>query len=195
MGDAPTHAVLVVLAARWLHSTMGCTLVVTERLAPGTDEAPDAIGWTTYDGQRSILVECKVSLEDWRADQVKPSRAAAAGMGRERWYLTPAGLLAGRELNGWGWAEVRGGKVYRRVEPVSRATPEVRTAEYPLLLAIARRALQGIRDGCSLDSAELARRAQVQLPLGPRTRPVVHKGVDPETAARYSDPNGWKEHF
>lgn len=161
--DPVTHAVLVALAARWLHGTMKCGLVVTERLAPGADEAPDAIGWTTYDGQRSILVECKVSLEDWRADRQKPSRADAAGMGRERWYLTPAGLLGGCELGGWGWAEVRGGRVRRRVEPRPRTGPEVRTAEYPLLLAVARRALQGIRDGCSVDAAEVIARDQGQL--------------------------------
>lgn len=149
--DRVTHALLVALAARWLQSTMKCGLVVTERLAPGTDEAPDAIGWTTYDGQRSILVECKVSVEDWRADHQKPSRAATAGMGRERWYLTPAGLLAGRELNGWGWAEVRSGRVHRRAEPVPRPIAEVRAAEHPLLLAVARRALQGITDGCSVN--------------------------------------------
>src|SRR5690242_17047993 len=114
-----THAALVELAARWLRSTMKCSLVVAERLAPGALEAPDAIGWR-YNGA-SILVECKTSLADWRADQKKPTRAgAASGMGRARWYLTPPGLLAGRELTGWGWAVVQMGRVYRLVQPVER---------------------------------------------------------------------------
>lgn len=140
-----THAMLVELAARWLRSTRRCAVVATERTCQKSDECPDAIGWSRTGA--SILVEAKISVADYLTDLRKPHRAGG-GMGRERWYLTPWGLLAGRldELPaGWGLLGVRNGKVYRVVEAADRGpTPEVLTAEMPLLVAIAQRCLWGL---------------------------------------------------
>jgi len=124
-------------------------MVATERMAPRAGEAPDAIGWQ-WDGT-SIMVECKTTLGDFYADRRKPTRTGAAAMGRERWYLTADGLLAGRELPpGWGWAVVRNGRVFRAVHATPSTDPSILAAEQPLLLAIARRALHGIAAGVTV---------------------------------------------
>lgn len=150
MGDA--HAALVELAARWLRSTRKCALVATERNCQKAGESPDAIGWLP--GGHSILVECKTTIGDFYADRRKPSRLGAPAMGRERWYLTGDGLLADRELPpGWGWLVVRNGRVFR----VVHATPNAdwtSAAELPLLVAIARNALGGYRDGVTAGEPE-----------------------------------------
>ena len=65
-------------------------------------ETPDVIGWK---GRcRSVLIECKVSRADFLADREKPFRKdPSLGMGCERFYLTPAGLIRPAELPGkWG---------------------------------------------------------------------------------------------
>jgi hypothetical protein len=138
-----THAELIDRARRWLTNTRRCTLVATERNSWACGESPDAIGWR-HDGD-SVLVECKTTLRDFYADQRKPGRREGwRGMGRERWYLTPAGLLAGRYLPpGWGWLEVRGAIVRRTHEASPRIDPLAAQRELPLLVAMTRRALCG----------------------------------------------------
>lgn len=155
MSSEPTHAELVTLAARWLRGTRKCSLVATERKPWVTDEHPDAIGWRPRG--ESILVEAKTSVADFLADLRKPHRAGA-GMGRERWYLTPSGLLAHRMRPDlwpadWGLLEVRNGKVYRVVEAVDRGpAAEVLAAELPLLVAITRNVLEGRAPGLSTEA-------------------------------------------
>lgn len=141
----PSHADLVKFAARWLQGTRRCSLVAAERTSSRSLESPDAIGWDAWGN--SILVECKVSVADFRADQKKPHRMGA-GMGLERWYLTPDGLLRDQMMpEGWGLAEVRGGKVYRVVQAKRRGLPEevgqIARLEAPLLIALAWRSLYG----------------------------------------------------
>ena len=75
-----------------------------------TQEHPDAIGWQVYG--KSVLVECKVSLADLRADASKEFRwDPQLGMGRERYIMAPRGLLNLQQLpQGWGLVEVLGGR-------------------------------------------------------------------------------------
>lgn len=149
-----THAELVVLAARWLRGTRKCSLVATERNVPKAFEAPDAIGWTP-DGL-SVLVECKTSVGDFYADRRKPTRCGAPAMGRERWYLSQDGLLAGRELPpGWGWLVVRNGRVFRAVHATPSDDLAVLRAELPLMVALARRALEGFGAGVTLGDVDV----------------------------------------
>lgn len=150
---AETHAELVALAARWLRGTRKCAVVATERRAWLAWESPDAIGWMP--NGRSILVEAEASVADFLADQRKGRaepvwRDHATGgpvvgrMGQERWYLTPRGLLDGRTLPfGWGWLEVRGDRVHRRVAAVPLGARS--DSEVVLLVAITRNALGGWR--------------------------------------------------
>jgi hypothetical protein len=102
------HDQLVEKAKRWLLREC-CTLVITE-LATGipTGETPDAWGWHGSEGGYSMVVECKTSKADFRADtRNKYFRRGHYGMGHERFYLAPWGLIAVEQLpNGWGLLEV-----------------------------------------------------------------------------------------
>jgi hypothetical protein len=101
---------------------------------------PDAIGWKK--ACHSVLIECKVSRADFLADRDKPWRLdPQTGVGGERYYLAPRGLIRKEELpRGWGLLEVRG----REVECVKPAAENLRTDigfryEMNLLLASLRR--------------------------------------------------------
>ncbi len=111
MKRAYSHADLVGLAERHLRSTRRCNIVLIERGV--NSEIPDAIGWAFH----SILIECKTSMSDYYADAKKPRCSGPTfGMGAERWYLTPAGLLKPELLRpSWGLLEARGSRVYRVV--------------------------------------------------------------------------------
>jgi len=104
-----THAQLVEKAVRWLR-IYRCGVVLSEQ-ACASGEMPDAIGWKR--ACHSVLVECKVTRSDFLADRAKPFRLdPAQGVGCERFYLTPAGLLRCEELPaGWGLLELAAGKI------------------------------------------------------------------------------------
>jgi hypothetical protein len=104
-----THQKLVDKAVAWLRR-YGCGLVLSEQSC-ASGETPDAIGWKR--GCHSVLVECKISRGDFLIDQQKPFRLkGSAGMGCERFYLIPAGLLRVEELpSGWGLLEMHGTEV------------------------------------------------------------------------------------
>ncbi len=112
-----THSELVLKATRWLKNTRRCGVVFTEK--PSFQrEIPDAIGWNGP--RRSILIECKANLADFKADRKKKFRRKdpASGMGKHRYYLTPPGLLAVNMLpEFWGLLEAHG----RRVKVVREA--------------------------------------------------------------------------
>lgn len=118
---APTHEQLVEVAARWLRKSRGCSVVLAE-LVSALPEIPDAIGWRCSDW--SILIECKTSRADFRKDAKKlfrtgdtsslnPSEAGYfVGVGQERYYLAPKGMLSYTELpTGWGLLEWDGKRV------------------------------------------------------------------------------------
>ena len=100
----------------------------------------DAIGWK---GKcRSIVVECKISRADFLADADKTFRMKPEkGMGCERFYLAPAGLISANEVPpGWGLLELRG----RELIELLAGSKKMRTAvgfryEMNLLLASLRR--------------------------------------------------------
>jgi hypothetical protein len=96
-----SHERLVACAKQWLKNSKQCRVVATE-LRSAVFEEPDAIGWSSYG--HSVLVECKASRSDFFAD-AKKSRA---GLGREKWYLTPPKLVSPEEVPpGWGLIEYR----------------------------------------------------------------------------------------
>jgi hypothetical protein len=85
-----THAELVLRAVRWLRGTEKCGVVFAE-MVTSLGETPDAIGWRgTWSGASSILVECKTSVGDLRADALKASRLNEnSGPGRQRYVMIP----------------------------------------------------------------------------------------------------------
>ena len=133
-----THAQLVEKAVHWLRRYR-CGVVLSEQ-ACVSGEMPDAIGWKR--ACHSVLVECKVTRSDFLADQAKPFRIKPElGVGCERFYLIPAGLVHREELPaGWGLLEFRRG----RIETTHPSATNLRTAagfrcEMNLLLASLRR--------------------------------------------------------
>lgn len=103
------HEKLVERAVAWLRG-YGCGIVLSEQTC-SSGETPDAIGWKR--ACHSVLVECKVSRQDFLADSDKPfRRQPETGMGCERYYLTVAGLLRSEEVpQGWGLLELRGKEI------------------------------------------------------------------------------------
>ena len=133
-----THAQLVEKAVRWLRSYR-CGVVLSEQ-ACVSGEMPDAIGWKR--ACHSVLVECKLTRSDFLADRAKPFRLnPEQGVGCERFYLAPAGLVCPEELpQGWGLLEHSRGKI----ETVQASDKNLRSAtgfryEMNLLLASLRR--------------------------------------------------------
>jgi len=133
-----THPQLVQRAVAWLRAYR-CGVILSEQ-ACASGEMPDAIGWKR--ACHSVLVECKVSRADFLTDLEKPFRQRQQkGMGCERFYLAPAGLLRPHELPaGWGLLEFHN----RRVNMRQPAAKNLRTAvgfryEMNLLLASLRR--------------------------------------------------------
>jgi hypothetical protein len=99
-GNRVTHALLVKKAATWLRS-IGCRVVLTERTTG--KEFHDAIGWrNNWRGAPiSYVVECKVSVSDFRADRRKKSRASYdVRPAMHCYYLTPINLLK-VDRSGW----------------------------------------------------------------------------------------------
>jgi hypothetical protein len=133
-----THAKLVLMAVAWLRRYR-CGVVLSEQ-ACASGEMPDAIGWKK--ACHSVLVECKASRPDFLADREKPFRQTPeTGVGCERYYLAPKGLIRIDELPvGWGLLEVCG----RGIERARPAEKNLRSAigfqyEMNLLLASLRR--------------------------------------------------------
>ncbi len=133
-----THAQLVRKAVVWLRAYR-CGVVLCEQ-ACASGEVPDAIGWKR--ACHSVLVECKISRADFFCDRDKPWRQKPkTGVGCERFYLAPAGLIRAQELpEGWGLLECRG----REIAVTKESAKDLRTAtgfryEMNLLLASLRR--------------------------------------------------------
>ena len=133
-----THAKLVSMAVLWLRRYR-CGVVLSEQ-ACASGEMPDAIGWKK--ACHSVLVESKVSRADFLADRDKPFRQKPEiGVGCERYYLAPQGLIRTEELPaGWGLLEVCG----REIERVKTSAKNLRSvtgfqSEMNLLLASLRR--------------------------------------------------------
>jgi len=143
-----THDALVEIAKRWLqrpwrsgapegHS--GCSVVITELSTwGGYGEIPDAIGFSSSQ-LKSILVECKTSLSDFRADKKKVFRFPDCenfGMGDQRYYIAPEDVIPEVELpEGWGLVEVHDdGKTY--MKRPSKRWEKCAKAEINLLLSV-----------------------------------------------------------
>jgi hypothetical protein len=134
------HQQLIRLAEDWLRRRYRCGIVLSEQSC-ASGETPDVIAWK---GKcRSVLVECKMSRADFLADREKPfRRSPELGMGSERFYLAPAGLIRPDELPAkWGLLEAKGREITIAVRP-SRVSQRSQTGlmmEMNLLLASLRR--------------------------------------------------------
>jgi hypothetical protein len=98
------HTHLVSKAVDWLRHEYGCGIILSEQYC-ATGEVPDAIGWKGLN--RSVVIECKVTRSDFLADANKPFRLKPEeGLGSERFYMAPAGVIGFEELPAdWGLLE------------------------------------------------------------------------------------------
>jgi len=110
------HAHLVARAVEWLRHRYKCGIILSEQCC-ATGEVPDVIAWKGF--CKSVLVECKVSRADFLADAGKPFRLRPEeGMGSQRLYMAPAGIIRAEELpKHWGLLELRGREARMVVKP------------------------------------------------------------------------------
>lgn len=148
-----THNELIGRAIHWLCKSRRCLIVVT-RAALKATELPDAIGWMG-DG-RSYLLECKTSRDDFFRDQLKPHRRfPELGVGNERWYLTPPGLVRPQEVpDHWGLLECEPKRLRTR-KPAPWQNHDQKNVMEELRLAIAH--AKRLAAGDVVDPAELER--------------------------------------
>jgi hypothetical protein len=91
-----THFDLVIRARKWLTGSQRCFPVFCE--STSCREAPDAIGWNPHG---SIVVECKVSVEDFLRDNYK-----YVGYKDPKWGYIFSSKGRARELKAKGYERV-----------------------------------------------------------------------------------------
>lgn len=96
-----THKKLVKVAYKWVLANTSCGVAFRE-LNTIANETPDVIGFGSWG--HSVLVEVKVTRTDFLSDKNKSFRKnPTMGMGSQRFYCCPAGLIKKEELpQGWG---------------------------------------------------------------------------------------------
>lgn len=98
-----THRKLVEAAYKWILKNASCGVAFKELYTNACNrEYPDVIGFGAWG--HSVLIECKMSRSDFHADKKKPFRQKPEeGMGTQRFYCCPTGLLKKEEMpEGWG---------------------------------------------------------------------------------------------
>lgn len=145
VSKAVTHDALTRYARRWLLGTRRppCITVIRHRGVRG--EIADVIGWTMQG--ESVVIECKVSREDFKRDARKKARQGP-GLGTYRYVLVPAGLAIGLPfLPGWGMLELRGrqGRVFQVLSSTCFSLHKVEAETRILVAALWRQA--EFRDG------------------------------------------------
>lgn len=97
-----THAELIISASHWLRTGRRHAVVLSDVHTAATNEQPDVIAWKN--SGFSTVVECKTSRSDFRRDAKKwVRRTEEQGMGYERYFYAPDGMILEAELPaGWG---------------------------------------------------------------------------------------------
>lgn len=100
-----SHSDLVEIGAKWVKKVKRFPIVAKEMKCSGSREQPDVIAFTS---NSSLMIECKTSISDFKADFKKPERIGVLNaIGNYRLYLAPKGLI-GVDLipEKWGLLEV-----------------------------------------------------------------------------------------
>lgn len=132
-----THAECVTAATYWLIPK--CDITLPEFFC-WNNELADVIGFKT--GGQSIMIECKVSRSDFLRDKKKSFRRLPdMGMGNQRYYCCPTGLIKPTELpEKWGLIYVYPSGYIKRIVGAGWQ-PKNMAAEHHLLFYYARRAV------------------------------------------------------
>ncbi len=138
-------------------------------MASAASETPDCIGWNSF---RSILIECKASRADFKRDAHKSTRIHdSLGMGSERFYMAPAGMIQKEELPaGWGLLEVKpDGKVRMKKDAEGRMGSK--EMEVSLLISAIRRIGQNPPEGVSVKCYTLETKRHATITIDPEQSP------------------------
>lgn len=133
-----THTELVARAQRWLRGSQRHQVVLAEISHNMVSESPDVIGWKY--GGHCTLVECKTTRSDFLRDAKKSFRKTG-GMGEDRWYATPPGLLKIADISmRWGLVELtnKNARIVLRPTPFSSLERNVRGETNCLISAVQR---------------------------------------------------------
>lgn len=100
-----THQKLVNITAQWASNFLKFPLVLKEPKCILSREIPDVLA---FRANGSLLIECKMSREDFFADFKKPERCGnVLGLGNYRVYAAPEGLLEINDIpKKWGFIEI-----------------------------------------------------------------------------------------
>lgn len=114
-----THKEVVNLAYKWILKSGSCGVAFRELYSAACNgEYPDVIGFQS--SGYSVLIEVKVSRSDFLGDKKKRFRInPELGMGSERYYCCPQGLIKQEELpTGWGLIYIINGKAKLVYKPM-----------------------------------------------------------------------------
>lgn len=130
------HTELVARAGKWLRSKRH-NPVLLEAGYGDVAERPDAIG---FQRGTSLLIECKANRADFLSDKHKGHRNGP-GMGYQRFYFVPKGLVTPEEVpEDWGLLELRGkspGRVFFLKDAPTRPDYDMRAEKKLLCGALA----------------------------------------------------------
>lgn len=135
-----THDDLVKRAKKWLETTHGtkfaCGVVLAEFMCT-LAEIPDIIGFNDH---RSILIECKVSRADFKADQHKSHHHYLSGLGNYRYYLTLPHVACAEDIdNGWGLLYATDKRIMEIKESEYFSDSGIKAKEWSIFYSIVRR--------------------------------------------------------
>ena len=109
-----------------------CSIVASE-LVTSANDTPDAIGWNAVG--RSILIECKSNRSDFYQDRFKPYRQDGAGLGNQRYFLSPTGIIPKEKVpEGWGLLECDGNRIDCTIKAPTRELSAVDQSNEKLIL-------------------------------------------------------------
>lgn len=139
-----THKEIIKRASKWLKKHQqnavipNCSLVVEDLVtANSMGEIPDLIGWCSW---TSVMIEVKVSRNDFLKDKKKPFRKFAnMGMGENKYYLCPTGLIQEKDLpENWGLLYIDD-KAKITIEKIAERHEANLQSERTVLLSLLRR--------------------------------------------------------
>ena len=136
------HAELIERGVKWLKRQKGqlySSPVILTEFHSFANEIPDIIGFSHHN---TVVIECKASISDFKADQNKSHRHRMVGkkLGNHRFYLCPAKLLVPDLIpEGWGLLYCHPGKITTEIPAPRHNDPYIRAEEYKVLYSIARR--------------------------------------------------------
>lgn len=132
-----THDELIKRGVKWLENNSNylyrSQIVVTESRTIAT-EIPDIFGISHY---RTILIECKSSLSDFKADLLKKHRNNKNSLGNLRFYLCPSDLIPVNLIpENWGLLYAPKKNITIKKEPIELRNPEIPNEEWYILYSL-----------------------------------------------------------